>query len=359
MADEAAGYLVARGAVGCAVAQAHKPGARRPSVVSLEAYFDRVTPSELARMDRAMRAAGMVSGASRRPRAARIADPGWSTIWMKRFRPLRIGRRWLILPPWSRERDPARLTVVIKPANAFGTGHHPTTAGVLRAIERLSATRRFRSGLDVGTGSGVLAIAMKLMGIGEVAAVDNDEQALDNARENAALNQVKLKFSRSPVTALHRRFELIVANILASALIEMAPALTRLLARDGRLVVQVPNAASWQFRLLGRSWNGVDVPRHLFDFRDRDMEKLLESCGFEVLRRKYFSLRDNPAGLASSLAPSLDPMARRVRRVAESGGARMAKDLAYFAMVVASLPFTIAEAACRAGSTVMIEARPR
>ncbi len=132
-----------------------------------------------------------------------------------------------------------------------------------------------------------------------------------------------------------------------------------LLARDGRLVIQVPNAASWQFRLLGRSWNGVDVPRHLFDFRDRDMEKLLESCGFEVVRRKYFSLRDNPAGLASSLAPSLDPMARRVRRMTESGTTRLAKDLTYLALVIASVPFTVAEAAFRAGSTVMIEARPR
>jgi SAM-dependent methyltransferase len=132
-----------------------------------------------------------------------------------------------------------------------------------------------------------------------------------------------------------------------------------LLAPDGRLVVQVPNLASWQFRLLGRSWNGVDVPRHLFDFRDRDVEKLMEQCGFEVLRRKYFSLRDNPAGLASSLAPSLDPMARRVRRVKESGRARLAKDLAYFALVVSSLPFTVAEAVFHAGSTVMIEARPR
>src|SRR5436305_7226667 len=62
----------------------------------------------------------------------------------------------------------------------------------------------------------------------------------------------------------------------------------QLLAEDGRLVVQVPNAASWQFRLLGRAWNGVDVPRHLFDFRGRDVEKLLDSCGFEVVRRKYF-----------------------------------------------------------------------
>src|SRR5271157_4377763 len=132
-----------------------------------------------------------------------------------------------------------------------------------------------------------------------------------------------------------------------------------LLAPEGRLVVQVPNAASWQFRLLGRRWSGVDVPRHLFDFRDRDVEKLLEACGMQVVRRKYFSLRDNPAGLASSVAPGLDPMARCVRRVAESAGARLAKDLAYLLLTAAALPFTLAEAAFRAGSTVMMEARKR
>jgi len=131
------------------------------------------------------------------------------------------------------------------------------------------------------------------------------------------------------------------------------------LAPDGRLVIQVPNAASWQFRLLGKSWNGVDVPRHLYDFRDCDVERLVESCGFRVERRKYFSLRDNPAGLASSLAPALDPMARRVRGAAESGPARLLRNLAYFSIVLAALPFTLAEAAFRAGSTIMIEARKR
>jgi SAM-dependent methyltransferase len=130
-----------------------------------------------------------------------------------------------------------------------------------------------------------------------------------------------------------------------------------LLEPDGRLIVQVPNASSWQFRLLGSAWNGIDVPRHLFDYRARDVEKLLALSGFRVVRRKYFSLRDNPAGLASSLAPRLDPMARRVRRLAESGAMRLAKDLAYLALTAAALPFTLAEAAAQSGSTVMIEAR--
>jgi hypothetical protein len=130
-----------------------------------------------------------------------------------------------------------------------------------------------------------------------------------------------------------------------------------ILQDSGRLVVQVPNAACWQFRLLGRAWNGLDVPRHLYDFRDSDVERLLNSCGFEITRRKYFSLRDNPAGFASSVAPDLDPMARRVRGAAEGAGAKLARDLLYFAIVAAAVPFTALEAACRAGSTVMMEAR--
>ena len=131
----------------------------------------------------------------------------------------------------------------------------------------------------------------------------------------------------------------------------------RLLKPNGRLIVQVPNAASWQFRLLGPRWNGVDAPRHLTDFRACDIEALLAESGFEVLRRKYFSLRDNPAGLATSLAPALDPMARRVRGIAETPAIRLTKDLIYFTLLAAAVPFTLLEAACRAGSTIMIEAR--
>lgn len=132
-----------------------------------------------------------------------------------------------------------------------------------------------------------------------------------------------------------------------------------LLAADGRLVVQVPNAASWQFLLFGQNWNGIDVPRHLVNFKEKDIVALLEACGFEVLRRKYFSLRDNPAGMATSLSAALDPMGRRVRKVAETPAIRLLKDGLYLALTLLCLPFTVVEAACRAGSTIMIEARKK
>jgi hypothetical protein len=132
-----------------------------------------------------------------------------------------------------------------------------------------------------------------------------------------------------------------------------------LLSPHGRLIVQVPNAASWQFLMLGENWIGVDVPRHLVTFRASDIEALLESYGFEIVRRKFFSLRDNPAGLASSLAPWLDPMARRLRGIAEKPNVKLLKDLVYFCLVAACLPLTLLEAACRAGSTIMVEARKK
>jgi SAM-dependent methyltransferase len=213
--------------------------------------------------------------------------------------------------------------------------------------------------LDIGCGGGLFLGMMRERGF-RVVGLDNSREAAGIAWRRQQVPALVADTERAPLrpgslaglTMFHVMEHLYDPRAYLRAARE-------LLAPDGRLVVQVPNAASWQARLLGPAWNGADVPRHLFDFRDRDLVKILEAAGFEVLRRKYFSLRDNPAGLASSLAPSLDPMARSVRRVSESGRTRLAKDLAYFALVVASLPFAAAEAAFHAGSTVMIEARPR
>ena len=230
----------------------------------------------------------------------------------------------------------------------------------VRFVERaLRSSRASGPLLDVGCGGGLFLGMMRERGF-RVLGLDNSPEAAAIAWRRQQAPAVCAMLEHAPFRAGS------LAGLTMFHVLEhlydpprYLNAARNLLAPDGRLVVQVPNAASWQFRLLGRSWNGVDVPRHLFDFRDRDLEKLVESCGFEVVRRKYFSLRDNPAGLASSVAPSFDPMARRVRGTAEGSGTRLVKDLAYLGLVVASLPFTILEAAFRAGSTVMIEARRR
>jgi ribosomal protein L11 methyltransferase len=241
LADEAAGILVAGGAIGCAVAGMKLPRAREQKTVALEAYFDRISASELSRLKLTLEQAGMLADGAVDGSARRIVDPGWSTLWMKRFGPFRVGRRILIVPPWKRENENGRTTIVIQPAQAFGTGHHPTTAGALRALESIVMAHTPRSILDAGTGSGVLAIAGALLGkrMSEIIAIDIDPTALENARANARLNSVEksIRFSSVPLVSIHRHFDLVVANILSGTLIELASHLRKLVAPGGRLVL--------------------------------------------------------------------------------------------------------------------------
>jgi len=211
--------------------------------------------------------------------------------------------------------------------------------------------------LDVGCGNGLL---LSLLPYQKILGLDLSAKALSIAwKQNgvpgacADLAEVPLRHgSCSVVTMLH------VVEHLSNPIRYLETA-RDLLTPRGRLVVQVPNASCWQFMLFGQNWNGIDVPRHLFNYRQRDIENLLNYCGFEVTRRKHFSLRDSPAGMASSLAPGLDPMARRVRQLKENPVIRVLKNALYFGLVLAALPFTAIEAACGCGSTIMIEARKK
>ena len=211
--------------------------------------------------------------------------------------------------------------------------------------------------LDVGCGGGLLLGMMRERGF-RVVGLDNSAAAAAIAWSRQGVPAVCGVLEHAPLRA---------GNFAAVTMFHVlehvhdprayVAAAHHLLAPGGRLIAQTPNAASWQARLLRRAWSGLDVPRHLYDFRSIDLERLLESCGFTVLRRKHFSWRDNPASLASSVAPGLDPMGRRTRRIEESSAAHIVKDLAYFALVAAAVPFTLMEAAAGAGATVMIEAR--
>jgi ribosomal protein L11 methyltransferase len=235
-ADDAAGLLVAHGALGCAVAGDSRR-IRERGAVRLDAWFARIDAARLASIRRELAGSEMLANGCA-PQRRSIADPGWATAWKVRFRPLAIGRL-LIVPPWNSEMATKRLKIVLNPGQAFGTGHHPTTRGALCMLESLCAGRKFRDALDVGTGSGVLAIAMRLMGVGRITAIDIDEQALENAHENAALNSMngRIGFSSTPLARFRRRFDLITANILSSTLIGMTHTLVRLVAPDGLLVL--------------------------------------------------------------------------------------------------------------------------
>jgi ribosomal protein L11 methyltransferase len=239
LADEAAGILVAAGALGCAVERGGRAGPRSRRPVKLEAYFTTLRPAKLRALRRTMRAAGMLTDSDRDGALQSIVDPGWATMWQSRFEPLPLGERFLIVPPWHRATAADRLSITVLPGQAFGTGHHPTTSGVLLAIDDLVARNKIARAIDVGTGSGILAIAMAMVGVRKVTAIDNDALALENARENAELNEVskRIDFSTTPVARVRGKYDLVVANILSKTLIALAPDLKRLVATGGHLVL--------------------------------------------------------------------------------------------------------------------------
>jgi SAM-dependent methyltransferase len=210
--------------------------------------------------------------------------------------------------------------------------------------------------LDVGCGGGLFLGVLQERGA-RVVGLDNSEEAARAAWDQNRVTVLLGDLLRAPVSPES------CGVVTMFHVLEHLPdpagflrAARELLRPGGRLVVQVPNLDCWQYRLLGRRWNGVDVPRHLTDFRARDLERLLGQCGFRVRRRKYFSWRDNPAGLASSLAPGLDPVARNVRGLDSAAGGKLLKDLLYLGMVLAAVPFAAMEAAAGKGSSVMVEA---
>ena len=133
-------------------------------------------------------------------------------------------------------------------------------------------------------------------------------------------------------------------------------ALSDLLAKGGRLVLKIPNAACWQALLLGNRWRGFDLPRHPYGFHFADIEGLLERCGFKILRCKYFSLLEDSTGLVTSLFPGLDPALRRWRSIRESTASAASKNLLYGVLTMAALPLSILEAASGFGTSLMIEA---
>jgi SAM-dependent methyltransferase len=133
----------------------------------------------------------------------------------------------------------------------------------------------------------------------------------------------------------------------------------RILKPEGSLILQVPNIESMQARCFGTRWYGLDVPRHLINFSPRALDILLKEAGFKIQRRARFSLRDNPASIASSMAPGLDPLGRAARKPDQGGLAGTILGFLYLGLVFLSLPPALFESAAGRGGTLWIHARPQ
>jgi ribosomal protein L11 methyltransferase len=185
-----------------------------------------------------LRALGLDAGA--RARVAPLADTDWNAAWREHFRPLPVGDRLLVAPPWEVPAASERLVLVIEPGRAFGTGHHGTTAGCLTLLEALIARDRPTRALDLGTGSGILAVAAARLGVTDVVACDSDPDAVAAAEANASRNGVAAlvhPMLKDAATLAVGPAPLILANLLAAAHRTLAGRYRELVAAGGALVL--------------------------------------------------------------------------------------------------------------------------
>ena len=173
-----------------------------------------------------------------------VPDENWAARSQASLRAVRVGRI-VVAPPWDRPAD-GDLVIVIEPSMGFGTGHHATTRLCLAALQRLDLKER--SVLDVGTGSGVLAIAASLLGSTEVTGIDDDADAIESARKNVELNaaaNVTLLTGDLRATKLSAA-DIVMANLTGGLLIAAAVILQSLATRGGRLILSGLMAAEEQ-----------------------------------------------------------------------------------------------------------------
>lgn len=232
-AREAVEYaLMEAGALGTEVSD------ERGEFTRVSAYFETVPEIEQVRaaLFDALRIYDLPTSSVSEMKLREVADRDWLGEWKKSWQPVPVGERFLIAPPWSEISDAGgRITIRIEPGMAFGTGTHETTRLCLAAIEKYFTGESF---LDVGTGTGILAIAAaKLFPRAIVEACDTDAEAVLIARENARLNNVaeQVSFRVGTVDDETASANLVCANLTADVILPLLPALIG--ATCGRLIL--------------------------------------------------------------------------------------------------------------------------
>ena len=191
--------------------------------------------------DEALEDADLASALALLPRARVEATPLPEVDWVSRFREsfraFRAGR-FLIAPPWDLPRDRKDL-LVVEPGRAFGTGTHETTRLCLAALESLAGSPVLTRVLDIGTGTGLLAVAAAFLGARLVAAVDVDPEALDSARLHVRINHAEVRLVRADGGQAFRAgsFDLVLANLTSRLLLERRDEIAALLAPGGALIL--------------------------------------------------------------------------------------------------------------------------
>ena len=194
-----------------------------------------------------------------------VDEEDWSNAWKKYYHPVQVGEHLVVCPSWEAyDRQPDDVVLTLNPGMAFGTGTHDTTRLCMELLEKYITPQD--TVLDVGCGSGILAITAALLGANKIIGCDIDEVAVKVAGENAALNGVqdRIAFHQGDLTSqVEGSFQIICANIVADVIIRLSEDAGRYLAKDGIFII-----------------SGI------IDTREQDVLNALEQNGFQVIERR-------------------------------------------------------------------------
>ena len=166
-----------------------------------------------------------------------LPEKDWNENWKKSFSPIDIGENLTIIPSWLKK-ETSRIPVIIDPGMVFGTGYHETSQTCLIIMEKISRGDHKESCLDIGTGSGILAIGAAKLGFRHVTAVDIDPMAIDAAKRNVEGNSLfNVMIKEGDITAVGGSFDLIVANLLSGILVDIAPEIVSRLNPNGKVIL--------------------------------------------------------------------------------------------------------------------------
>ena len=237
-----------------------------PDVKSIKAYFggDDDSDARIRQINRFLEELRTRHPGSQfqKPHIRTVNSEDWSSNWKAHFKPLLVGKRLLITPTWeTAPDDPGLIVLRLDPGMAFGTGGHETTRLCLELLEEVmtGAADARGSVLDLGTGSGILAMAAVRLGASMVRAVDIDPLAIEVTLENLAINDLRgrVECDTTPLESLTGTFDVILANILAEELVRLAPHLNRCLNPGGRLVLSGILAEKESYVRNGFSTSGL------------------------------------------------------------------------------------------------------
>ncbi len=188
-----------------------------------------------------------------------LQEQDWVRLTQSQFEPIRISSRLWIVPSWHESPDPDAINLELDPGLAFGTGSHPTTRLCLQWLD--DNLRGGESVLDYGCGSGILAIAAKKLGAGDVVGIDIDPQAVQASRDNAERNGAAIHFAL-PDAAPRAQYDVVIANILSNPLRVLAPALAASVRPGGRIVLSgVLAEQAEEMNALYGEWFDMAPPR--------------------------------------------------------------------------------------------------